>query len=75
MLGTPTLYGGIQPAAELMEGRGARHLGEPDTLDISEALLAWADPDRIRDLAAETDQQAIPRWRDFVQHVAKQCVG
>ena len=75
MLGTPTLYGGIQPAAELMDGRGARRLGEPDTLDISEALLDWADPDRIRDLAAEIDQQAIPRWRDFVQHVAKQCVG
>ena len=75
MLGTPTLYGGIQPAAELMEGRGARCLGALDTLDMAESLLAWADPDRIRDLTAEIDPGAVPRWRDFVQHVAQQCVG
>ena len=75
MLGTPTLFGGIQPAAELMEGRGARRLGEPNTLQLSDAFLTWADPDRIRDLTAEIDRQTIPRWRDFVQHVAKQCVG
>ena len=75
MLGTPTLYGGIQPAAELMEGRGARHMGELDSQDMANSLLAWAEPHRIRDLTAEIDSKAIPRWRDFVQHVAQQCVG
>ena len=75
MLGTPTLYGGIQPAAELMEGRGAKRLGELDHIDLGESLLSWAEPDRIRDLSAEIDRQAIPRWRDFVQHVAERCVG
>jgi len=75
MLGTPTLYGGIQPAAEIMEGRGARRLGGLDTVDVAESLLSWAEPGRIRDLSTEIDRQAIPRWRDFVRHVAERCVG
>ena len=73
MLGTPTLYGGIQPAAELMEGRGARCLGEFDTLDMAESLIAWANPGPIRDLTVEIDPEAVPRWRDFVLHVAHTC--
>lgn len=75
MLGTPTLYGGIQPAAEIMEGRGARCLGELDTVEIVESLLSWAEPGRIRELSSEIDRQAVPRWRDFVHHVAERCVG
>ena len=75
MLGTPTLYSGIQPAAQLMDGKGARSLGGIDTLDVVKALFEWSRPDQIRALTSEIDRQAIPRWHDFVNHVAEQCVG
>ena len=68
-VGTPVLFGGIQPAAELMLGAGARRILEANDLHLDTALAEWADPDRITGLARQIDATQIPTWRDFVHGV------
>ena len=41
-LGTPVLFGGIQPAAELLEGKGAARIADGDAEALAESLTRWA---------------------------------
>ena len=62
--GTPVLYSGIQPAAELMEGKGATRIHElSDVFSRSSQQLA--------EMRVQIDTSAIPTWRDFSLTVAK----
>ena len=68
-VGTPVLFGGIQPAAELMIGAGAQRILEANDPHLDTALTEWADPDRLTGLARQIDATKIPTWRDFVHGV------
>jgi hypothetical protein len=63
-LGTPVLFDGIQPAAELMEGRGAQRIGAGATSDLADALTqaALALPPTLK-------PESVPTWGDFVSDV------
>ena len=63
---TPVLFGGIQPAAELMLGAGAQRVFDANDPRLDVALAEWADPDRLTELARQIDTAKIPTWRDFV---------
>ena len=63
-LGTPVLFGGTQPAAELMAGRGAQRIAWETTEELSEALTKAA-----RTPPPLTEPEAVPTWRDFVERV------
>ena len=62
-LGTPVVFSGIQPAAEIMEGSGSTR-----THDVAEVFSMSAED--IQGLRATIDTAAIPRWRDFSAAVA-----
>ena len=66
---TPVLFGGIQPAAELMLGAGAQRVSDAHDPRLDMGLTEWADPDRLTELARQIDTTKIPTWRDFVHGV------
>jgi glycosyltransferase involved in cell wall biosynthesis len=65
-LGTPVIYDGVQPAGEIMEGRGARQLSTGGTDEMSRAFASAS----AIDLAEELAPESIPTWRDFTAAVA-----
>lgn len=58
-LGTPVFYGGVQPAAEIMQGHGASPapINEVFNLPIPAPITS-------------EDQANVPRWADFARSVA-----
>ena len=70
-LGTPVLFDGIQPAAELMVGRGARRIEGTSRDGLADAFVEFGRPEALRDLQAELQPTAVPSWRDFASAVAR----
>lgn len=68
-LGTPVLFGGTQPAAELMAGHGAQRIAWETTKELSESLNLAA-----RTQPPPTDAEAVPTWHDFVVRVAEATI-
>ena len=68
-VGTPVLFGGIQPAAELMVDAGTQRILDSNDVQLDGVLAEWADADRLRGLASQIDDAKIPSWRDFVHGV------
>ncbi len=73
-VGTPVLFDGIQPAGEIMDGRGARRVAAMDHDDLVATLLEYADPDRLAGLRQQLDPAAVPTWADFARGVAQSVV-
>ena len=69
-LGTPVLFGGIQPAAELMEGSGAVRVNDGGPEAIADSLSEWVSSEALKSLRNEIDDRAIPTWADFAESVA-----
>lgn len=65
--GLPVVFDGIQPAARLMEGRGAFRIDARDSNALAESLIDAASS--RSELAAAIDVSAIPTWRNFVRGV------
>ena len=70
-LGTPVLYDGVQPAAEIMQGRGSRRIAASTAGDLAAELAAWSRSDVLDELRAELRPTAVPAWRDFVAGVVR----
>lgn len=68
-LGTPVLYSGVQPAAELMVGQGALPIDGSSREVLSQAFLHWSNHEAVAGLSADLMPQAVPRWSDFAQGV------
>jgi glycosyltransferase involved in cell wall biosynthesis len=77
-LGTPVLFDGIQPAADLMVGKGARRIDAGGVeVDIDRLAAAFATHSQIGALAelqSEVDSNAVPTWNDFARSVAETVV-
>jgi hypothetical protein len=77
-LGTPVLFDGIQPAADLMRGKGARRIDTGGVeVDIDRLAAAFATHSQIGALAelqSEVDSNAVPTWNDFARSVAETVV-
>ncbi len=70
-LGTPVLYDGVQPAAELMEGRGARRIDGMSAEGLSDAFRDWSSPESLATMRQQLDPTAVPTWREFAAGVAQ----
>ena len=68
-VGVPALYGGIQPAAELMDGRGATRVAIESVDHVAAVFKAFAQPDVVKQAREAIDMNAIPSWRDFAVRV------
>lgn len=70
-LGTPVVFGGIQPAGLLMVDRGATQLVD----DSVDSLLAFLMQDDLKDVLIELRRSVsadeMPRWKDFAKTVAE----
>ena len=60
-MGTPVLFDGIQPAAEIMEGLGAQRIP-----------LEQVFTQQVDQLVNESDQARVPTWNDYVLSVIEQ---
>ena len=60
-MGTPVLFDGIQPAAEIMESHGAQRIP-----------LEQVFTQRVGQLVSESDQARVPTWNDYVLSVIEQ---
>lgn len=69
-LNTPVLYGGVQPAGELMRGHGAHPVAIESPGALTETFLALPELGDI-----PTDPERVPTWRDFVATVVEATVG
>ena len=72
--GTPVLFGGIQPAAELVQGLGAVDCGEPSQENIRAMFEKYADRSVIEEARRMVDPQAVPTWADFARGVVQPIV-
>ncbi len=63
--GLPVLYGGTQPAAELLEGAGATDCGAATGQGIEQVLARFSEPAAIAEAARQVDPTQVPRWADF----------
>lgn len=72
-VGTPVLFGGTQPAAELMQGYGAAPLIDPErSLDSwPEAFRFYADAGNIDHLRSTLDANHVPTWSTFALRVTQ----
>lgn len=69
-LGTPVIYDGIQPAGELMEGRGTRRC-VADTADaIARVFLEFSLLEGLSQMRNQLTPEAIPAWAAFASAVA-----
>jgi len=73
--GTPVLFGGIQPAGELMIGKGARRLEDTQPEAITAMFDSFAGPAESAELTSELQPEEVPSWRDFTRTVARASVG
>lgn len=60
-MGTPVLFDGIQPAAEIMESHGAHRMS-----------LEHVFTHQVAHLVSESDQARVPSWKDYVHRVTEQ---
>ena len=72
--GTPVLFGGIQPAADLVEGLGAVECGEPSQENIRAMFEKYADQSVIEVARRTVHPQGVPRWEDFARGVVNPIV-
>jgi glycosyltransferase involved in cell wall biosynthesis len=68
-LGTPVLYAGIQPAADIMQGKGSINFCDESLLE--EVFLEYT-LEKIQTI--EVDPFAVPLWKEFADTVAQASV-
>ena len=71
VLGTPVAYAGIQPAGDIMEGRGTRRLEGLHTSDLARSFTRLADRSYVQQIRQEIAADLIPRWHDFARGVCE----
>jgi glycosyltransferase involved in cell wall biosynthesis len=69
--GVPVLYGGIQPAADLMAGLGAVRVNDASVQGIAEMFRSYSAHEQINELKNLIDPSAVPQWRQFTQAVVR----
>ena len=74
-LGTPVLFDGIQPAADLMAGLGARRVPATSHAELVALFDAYSQPGTLRDAAGGVHPEAVPTWTAFSGAVADAVVA
>jgi len=73
--GTPVLFAGIQPAGELMEGRGATRTTGVSVDEIAEAFTIAASGVWLEGQRSALSPETVPTWSDFATTVAQSAVA
>ena len=63
--GLPVLFDGIQPAGDIMEGRGATRV------PLGSDATAWRNAiDRAAEARSQRDPNGVPSWKQFARSIA-----
>lgn len=73
-LGTPVLFDGVQPAGDLMVGRGARRVPAMAHDDLVQAFADYTVPGALDALRIEARDSDVPTWVEFAHGVARACL-
>ncbi|MDO8307646.1 MAG: glycosyltransferase [Actinomycetota bacterium] len=73
-LGTPVLFDGIQPAADLMLGGGAFRIDASTPETLADALEEAARPGMLGGMHEGLRPESVPTWATFAQTVADHLV-
>ena len=66
--GLPVLLDGIQPAGDIMEGRGAIRV------PLGSDATAWRNAiEQAAEARSQRDPNGVPTWNDFAREVARAC--
>ena len=68
-LGTPVLYDGIQPAGDLMAGRGAQRVAAGGVDELAQMFTHYSEPGALAGLRADLTPGAVPTWAEFARGV------
>lgn len=68
-LGTPVLFGGIQPAAQIMQGNGATSIGDDDEVGLTRMFLEYSSTSVLSSCLAQVRGEEVPSWADFARGV------
>ena len=68
-LGTPVLYDGIQPAGDLMAGRGAQRVAAGAVDELAQMFTHYSEPGALAGLRADLAPGAVPTWGSFARGV------
>jgi hypothetical protein len=67
------LFDGIQPAADLMVGKGARRIDaggvDVDIDRLAAAFATYAQPGALAELQSQVDTDAVPTWSEFTSRL------
>jgi len=69
-LGVPVLFDGVQPAGELMVGKGARRQAGATQSELEELFTHYGQPGALAELADQLDPDEVPTWASFTKSVA-----
>ena len=70
-LGTPVLYDGIQPAGEILEGKGARRVDALEHADLVDLFLKYSQAQELENLWSVELVNHLPTWQEFTRGVAE----
>ena len=68
-LGTPVLYDGIQPAGDLMAGRGAERVAAGAVDELAQMFTHYSEPGALAGLRADLTPAEVPTWAEFARGV------
>lgn len=66
----PVVFGGVQPAAELMVGSGAFEVHGTTEHHLVEMFRTFSSISTLKEAQMVVDPHAVPTWRDFARSVA-----
>jgi len=66
----PVVFGGVQPAAQLMVGSGSSEVEGTTKQDLTEMFRTFSDVPTVKESQLSVDPGAVPTWRDFARSVA-----
>ena len=70
-LGTPVLYDGIQPAGDLMSGKGAARVAAMSEHDLATMFATYGSREGLDGIRQDLNAVAVPTWHDFAAAVAR----
>lgn len=69
-LGTPVLFDGVQPAGDLMVGRGAQRVAAGGVDELAQMFIDYSAPGALAALRVELAPGLVPTWGSFARGVA-----
>ena len=70
-LGTPVLFDGVQPAGDLMVGRGAGRVPAMEHADLVQLFIDYSRAGSLDTLRGELVDGVVPTWAAFAAQVAR----